>query len=66
MADQLSAIAFFSPFEGVASGFFLTMIPDAFCFLKIEPVHRDRSPSCIPDAFFAVLRSSPFLCVNFL
>lgn len=35
MADQLSAIAFLSHFKGVASGFFLSMIPDAFCFLKM-------------------------------
>ena len=41
MADQLSAIAFLSHFKGVASGFFLSMIPDAFYFLKIEPKHRD-------------------------
>lgn len=57
MADQLSAIAFLSHFKGVASGFFLSMIPDAFYFLKIEPVHRDCSPSCIPDAFFAALQN---------
>lgn len=57
MADQLSAIAFLSHFKGVASGFFLSMIPDAFCFLKIEPVHRNRFPRCIPDAFFAVLQN---------
>ena len=46
---------FFRSFEWFASGFFFTMIPDAFCFLKIKPKHRDRFLRCILDAFFTIL-----------